>query len=186
MLSDVRTRAGHTLVELIAAVTIGALVAASSIALCSVGNVAVGKLLQRQWAWQEILASASLWATEVRGAGYDPSGMAGARVRVARSDTLAFSSDWNASGALLPTSGNPNERLEYVGAPGAWKRGVNGGPRLVLSRPFGMAFAYFDSLGGALGSPADPSSIRAFGAQLTISAGASPLVWTMALRAPPR
>lgn len=183
MLNDGRSRGGYTLIELIVGVTVGALVAGSAISLCNAANLAVGQLLSHQWAWQEIQAGAALWATEFRGAGYDPRETAGAGISVAQPDTLTFSSDWNASGAVLPTASNPNERLEYVGVANAWKRGVNGGPRLRFARPDSVAFAYRDSLGELLGQTPDPASIRIVDAEVTIDPGDTPLVWSIAVRA---
>jgi hypothetical protein len=155
-------QAGFTEVELIVSATVGLLVTGAAISLCWTGNRIVADLLESQRAWQETRSAATLLTAELRGAGYDPTSMADAGISRARAETLEFSADWNANGAVIPTAGNPSERLAYAVGPGTWKRGVNGGPRLPAAWPDSVSFRYFDGLGAELGVAPDPGSIRLF------------------------
>ena len=155
-----RKRAGFTEVELLVAATVGLFVTGAAISLCWTGNRMVADLLESQRAWQETRGAATLWTAELRGAGYDPTTTAGAGVNRARPETLEFSADWNASGAVIPTAGNPSERLAYALGAGTWKRGVNGGPRLPAAWPDSARFSYFDGSGADLGLAPDPAAIR--------------------------
>ena len=136
--------AGFTTMELLVAGTTGLLVTGAALALVHAGNRSVATLATLQSEWHHARAAASLWAAEWRGAGYDPTGASGAGLVRFAPETLEFSSDWNGDGALLPTSSNPNERLAWAAVPGAWKRGVNGGPRLVMARPESIRFVFRD------------------------------------------
>jgi hypothetical protein len=162
-------RAGFTVVELLVAATVGLFVTGAAISLCWTGNRIVAGLLESQRAWQETRAAATLWTAELRGAGYDPTSTAGAGVSRARPDTLEFSADWNASGAVTPTAGNPSERLAYALGVGAWKRGVNGGPRLPAAWPDSARFSYFDGLNADLGASPDPAAIRSVEARVFLA-----------------
>lgn len=157
-----RKQAGFTEIELLVAATVGLFVTGAAISLCWTGNRIVADLLESQRAWQETRSAATLLTAELRGAGFDPTSMAGAGVSRAGAETLEFSGDWNASGAIIPTAGNPNERLAYAVGPGTWKRGVNGGPRLPAAWPDSASFRYFDGFGAELGAAPDPSAIRLF------------------------
>lgn len=161
MLSRLR-QAGFTEIELLVAATVGLFVAGGAVSLCWTGNRIVADLLESQRAWQETRSAATLFTAELRGAGYDPTSIAGAGVSRARPETLEFSGDWNASGAVIPTAGNPSERIAYAVGPGTWKRGVNGGPRLPAAWPDSASFRYFDGLGAELGAVPDPGAIRLF------------------------
>jgi len=142
---------GYTSIELLVAMALGLVVTLAALLLCSSGNRLVARLTSSQRALQELLAAAELWRTEWRGAGHDPTGSAGAGIARATPETLEFSGDWNGDGALVPTDANPNERLAHALTVGAWRRGVNGGPRLPLAWPDSARFAYRDPLGLDLG-----------------------------------
>jgi hypothetical protein len=150
---------GFTTVEILVAMVAGLLVTGAALALCGVGNRLVASLAARQAAWSETRAVASLWALEWRGAGYDPTGAAGARIERLGATSMELSADWNGNGALTPTDPNPNERLAYLMEKGAWRRGVNGGPRLVAAWPDTAWFVYRDGEGREIGAP-DPSLAR--------------------------
>lgn len=152
--------AGFSVPELLVAALVGLIVTGAALALCTTGNRAIAALTAGQNAWSETRAIATLWAAEWRGAGYDPTGASGARVMRLAPDTIELAADWNANGALLPTDANPNERLAYALEPGAWRRGVNDGPRLVAAWPDEARFAFRDSAGGELGSAPDPARAR--------------------------
>lgn len=142
---------GFTAIEILLALTLGLVVTLAALALCSSGNRMVTDLIRAQHALQELLAAAELWRAEWRGVGHDPSGTAGAGISRASAETLEFSADWNGNGALLPTGSNPNERLAHALPPGAWRRGVNSGPRLPLAWPDSARFVYRDASGVDLG-----------------------------------
>jgi len=142
--------AGFTLVELLVAATLGILVSGAALGLCAVGNRAVARLVRAQDAWEATRAAEALWATEWRGAGFDPTGLAGAGMGPLGPETLAIQGDWNGDGALLPTATNPEERVEHVVGVGIWRRGVNAGPRLPAAWPDSGRFAYRDATGNPL------------------------------------
>lgn len=155
------------------AATTGLLLAGAALALCSAGNRAVAALVAHHAEWQEARVAAALWAAEWRGAGYDPAGTSGAAVSRLSPDTMEFAADWNGNGALQPTDANPNERLAYAAAPGAWRRGVNGGPRLPIARIEAPRFAFRDDGGRELPAEPDPGAARLAEARLRL-AGMSP------------
>lgn len=164
-----RPRAGFTTLELLVAAAAGLGVTAAGLALLASGNALVARSLAGREAWRQTEAAAGLWATEWRGAGYDPGGAAGAGVgRLAR-DTMEFTADWNGNGALEPTDSNPNERLAWAAASGAWKRGVNGGGRIAVATPGAVAFAFRDASGEDLG--AAPAASEAVVAEARVELG---------------
>lgn len=174
---------GTTTIELLVAMTTGLMITASAFALVVVGNRAATAVLDRQARWSHIRSAAALWASEWRGAGYDPTGTAGAEVTRIAAGTLEFAADWNADGALVPTGSNPNERLAYALRPGVWRRGVNGGPRLPLAWPDSATFVLRDSAGRALVEPFDPATailvdLRVRSGVLGSGAGGIEVVWT--------
>lgn len=156
----VTTCGGFTTIELLVAAVVGLLVTGATLALCAAGNRAVVSLAVSQAAWTETRAIAALWAAEWRGAGYDPTRAAGAGVGPIDGATIELGADWNGDGTLVPTESNPNERLVYAVGPGAWRRGVNGGPRVVAAWPDSAGFAYRDSAGADLGTTPEPSRAR--------------------------
>ena len=159
---------GTTSIELIVAAATGTLLAGAALALCAAGNRAVAALAAHQAEWQEARSAAALWAAEWRGAGYDPTGASGAGVIRLAPDTIEFSSDWNGDGALLPTASNPNERLAYAIAPGVFRRGINGGPRLAAAWPDSARFSFRDGAGADLGPWPDPATVRVAVARLAL------------------
>lgn len=181
-----RSRAGFTTAELLVAATVGMMITGSALALCHVGNRAVAALIGSQAAWQEARAAATLWTGEWRGAGYDPTGAAGAGIGRATAESLEFSADWNANGTLVPTDTNPSERLAWAAAPGVWRRGVNGGPRLPAAWPDSARFIYRDAAGADLGGAPDPAAVRVVEARLFLvsprGGRGTTAIWTAARR----
>ena len=170
------------------AATIGFVVTGAALALCSAGNRAVASLAASEAAWQESRAALTQWSADWRGSGYDPALVSGAAVTRLAPDTMELSADWNGDGTLLPTGSNPNERLSYAVAPGVFRRGVNGGPRLAAAWPDSALFRYRDRAGADLGSRPDPGAASIAVARLVLptSRGAPPPVaeWTVARRNP--
>lgn len=184
------TRAGRgfTTIEILVSLTLGLAVSMSALVLCSSGNRVVAGLIRSQASLQELLAAAEMWRGEWRGAGHDPTGSAGAGVSRATPETLEFSGDWNASGDLLPTASNPNERLAHALRPGEWRRGVNGGPRLPLAWPDSARFVYRDGTGADLGPRPDPDRIASVEVRALLGPpdGGLAVSWIATRRAAPR
>ena len=178
-------RDGITSIELLVAMTLGLVVTLAALLLCSSGNRLVARLTTSQRALQELLAAAELWRTEWRGAGHDPTGTSGAGISLATPESLEFSGDWNGDGALAPTDANPNERLAHALTVGAWRRGVNGGPRLPLAWPDSARFGYRDTLGLDLGPRPPPTRISVVEVAGFLEAGGScfAVEWAAARRA---
>ncbi|HKY61334.1 MAG TPA: hypothetical protein VJP59_10020 [Gemmatimonadota bacterium] len=176
---------GITSIEILVAMTLGLVVTLAALLLCSSGNRLVARLTTSQRALQELLAAAEMWRTEWRGAGHDPTGAAGAGIARATPETLEFSADWNGDGALVPTDANPNERLAHALTAGAWRRGVNGGPRLPLAWPDSARFAYRDRLGLDLGARPPVDRIAVVEAEGFLEAGGTgfAVTWAAARRA---
>jgi hypothetical protein len=170
------------------AAVVGLLVTGAALALCAVGNRAVASLVKSHAAWGETRAAAALWAAEWRGAGYDPAGGSGARVERLDLGAMDLSADWNGNGVLLPTDTNPNERLAYAVGPGVWRRGVNGGPRLLAAWPDSARFVYRDGQGRELESAPDPGLARIAEAHVRLPGGRRSATmevrWTAARRNP--
>jgi hypothetical protein len=150
------------------AATIGFVVTGAALALCAAGNRAVASIAASETAWQEARAALTQWAADWRGAGYDPASVSGAGVTRLVPDTMEFSADWNGDGALLPTASNPNERLAYAIAPGVFRRGINGGPRLAAAWPDSARFSFRDGAGADLGPWPDPATVRVAVARLAL------------------
>jgi hypothetical protein len=163
-----RSRAGTTTLELIVSATMGFVVTGAALALCAAGNRAVTRIAASEAAWQEARAVLTQWAADWRGAGYDPASGSGAGVTRLAPDTMEFSADWNGDGSLLPTGSNPNERLAYAIAPGVFRRGINGGPRLAAAWPDSARFSFRDGDGGDLGPAPLPSAVRIAAARLAL------------------
>lgn len=179
-------RVGFTTLELLVAATAGLVLTGAGLAILAASNRLVERSLAGREGWREAEAAAALWASEWRGSGYDPTGTAGASVARLAADTMEFTADWNGDGALVPTGSNPNERLAWAIADGAWKRGVNGGGRVVIAEPGGAVFAFVDAEGGEHASP-PPAAAALAEARLTLAgpAGATVRVrWAAARRNP--
>lgn len=182
------SKRGTTTLEFLVSATIGFIVTGAALALCSAGNRAVASLAASEAAWQESRAALTQWAADWRGSGYDPASGSGAAVTRLARDTMEFSADWNGDGFLLPTGSNPNERLSYAIAPGVFRRGINGGPRLAAAWPDSARFSYRTASGADLGSHPDPPAARVAVARLALPSprgGPPPVVeWVVARRNP--
>lgn len=154
------SRAGTSTLELVVSATIGLVVTGAALALCAAGNRAVARIAASEAAWQEARAVATQWAADWRGAGFDPAATSSAGVSRLAPDTMEFSADWNGDGAIVPTASNPNERLAYAIAPGVFRRGINGGPRIAAAWPDSARFSFLDDAGGDLGSSPLPAAVR--------------------------
>ena len=153
-------RAGTTTLELVVSATIGFVVTGAALALCAAGNRAVASIAAAEAAWQEGRAAVTQWAADWRGAGFDPAATSSAGVTRLTPDTMEFSADWNGDGAIVPTASNPNERLAYAIAPGVFRRGINGGPRIAAAWPDSARFSFLDQAGADLGPSPPPAAVR--------------------------
>ena len=188
MARSLRGSAGTTTLEFVVSAAVGLFVTGAALALCGAGNRAVAALGAAEASWQEARAAVTQWAADWRGAGYDPTALSGAGVGRLRPDTMEFSADWNGDGGLLPTGSNPNERLSYASAPGVFRRGINGGPRLPAAWPDSARFAFRDAAGSDLGPApfADAARVAVLRLALPNPRGGPPYVaeWTAARRNP--
>jgi hypothetical protein len=180
--------AGTTTLEFVVSATIGFFVTGAALTLCSAGNRAVARIAASEAAWQEARAALTQWAADWRGAGYDPAAGSGAAITRLAPDTMEFSADWNGDGALLPTASNPNERLAYATAPGVFRRGINGGPRVAAAWPDSARFAFRDGSGADLGPRPPPGAVRVAVARVALpnpGGGPAPIAeWAAARRNP--
>lgn len=183
-----RGSAGTTTLEFVVSATIGFIVTGAALALCAAGNRTVARIAASEAAWQEARAALTQWAADWRGAGYDPAYGSGAAVTRLAPDTMEFSADWNGDGALLPTASNPNERLAYATAPGVFRRGINGGPRVAAAWPDSARFVFRDGSGADLGPSPHPAAVRVAVARLALpnpGGGPPPVAeWAAARRNP--
>jgi hypothetical protein len=181
-------RAGTTTLELVVSLTIGFVVTGAALGLCAAGNRAVARIAAAEAAWQEARAAVTQWAADWRGAGFDPAATSGAGVTRLAPDTMEFSADWNGDGAILPTASNPNERLAYAIAPGVFRRGINGGPRIAAAWPDSGRFSFLDDAGTDLGPSPSPAAARTAVLRFALPDpdGAAPPVveWTASRRNP--
>jgi hypothetical protein len=181
-------RAGTSTLELVVSTTIGFVVTGAALALCAAGNRAVANVAAAEAAWQETRAAVTQWAADWRGAGYDPATTSTAGVTRLAPDTMEFTADWNGDGALLPTASNPNERLAYAIAPGVFRRGINGGPRIAAAWPDSARFTFLDDTGVEVGPRPPPAAVRTAVLRLALpdpDAAAPPVAeWAAARRNP--
>lgn len=181
-------RAGTTTLELVVSATIGFVVTGAALALCAAGNRAVADIAAAEAAWQEARAAVTQWSADWRGAGFDPVATSGAGVTRLGRDTMEFSADWNGDGAIVPTASNPNERLAYAIAPGVFRRGINGGPRIAAAWPDSGRFSFLDRAGADLGPSPAPAMVRTAVLRIVLPDpdGAAPPVaeWAAARRNP--
>lgn len=134
---------GFTLVELMVTLAMSGIIVAAVYSAYIIQQKTYhnqGQVVQMQ---QNIRAALELMSSEIRMAGYDPTGDAKARITNATPSQLAFSQDLNGNGKLVPatSAANPNENVVYgflaaddVGADGiadsgsaAFRRETNGG-----------------------------------------------------------
>lgn len=181
-------RRGTTTLELVVSLTIGFVVTGAALGLCVVGNRAVARIAAAEAAWQEARAAVTQWAADWRGAGFDPVATSGAGITRLAPDTMEFSADWSGDGAILPTASNPNERLAYAIAPGVFRRGINGGPRIAAAWPDSGCFSFLDEAGTDLGPNPSPAAVRTVVLRFALPGtdGAAPPVveWAAARRNP--
>ncbi len=108
---------GFTLVELMITLAMSGIIVAaiySAYIIQQKTYYTQGQVVEMQ---QNIRASLELMSSEIRMAGYDPTGKAGASITSATRTQLAFSQDLNGNGSLNPAAvspnDNPNENIAY-------------------------------------------------------------------------
>ncbi len=128
---------GFTLVELMIAVAITSLVSAALVWSYTKQQESYIRQELVTDLQQNIRAGVYLISQELRMAGYDPTGGAGAGITAATETSISFSQDLNNNGSLatLPVGANPNENivLSYNNLPsGNLTRRSNGGAAQIL------------------------------------------------------
>ncbi len=124
---------------------------------------------------QNLRAAMFMMTREIRMAGYDPTGEAGAEISTADQNNIQFSMDVTEDGAILPADG---ENITYVlydsdgdGNADALGRNTGGGLQLLAENIDALDFIYLDGGGAVLPTPVgNPASIRTV--QITLVARA--------------
>jgi type II secretory pathway component PulJ len=153
-----RNEAGHSLVELLIATALLALVMAATLSLLQSGLGASGWGSARVEAQQAARVALERMARELREAGYDPASVGIQAVVVAEPARVVFQRDLNGNGVIDPT----HERVTYVLRPGesTLRRDAGGGAQPIAENVRRFALAYFDARGVPTTDPPQIASIR--------------------------
>lgn len=168
---------GFTLIELLVGIAISGIVMAaiySAYDSQQKAHVTQQQVVDMQ---QNIRAAMYLMQSEIRMAGYDPTGNAGAKIIIADVGELRFQIDENEDGNPNPTSGtDPNEQIRYALTNDADGDGIANGSPCNLGREIwvgglqsvaedihaiGFAYAYDDDKNGQLDTSAGGNVIWA-------------------------
>ncbi len=104
---------GFTLVELMITLAMSGIIVAaiySAYIIQQKSYYTQGQVVEMQ---QNIRAGLEMMSSEIRMAGYDPGGKAGAAITTATQTQLAFSQDLNGNGSVAAVPANPNENIWY-------------------------------------------------------------------------
>lgn len=96
-----RTKLGFTIVEMLIAVVVAGVLGTALVRLFALQNQAYIRQNAGVLASQNARAGFDMLVREVRNAGYDPRGIAGASITSWASDSLGWTADLNADGDLL-------------------------------------------------------------------------------------
>jgi len=104
---------GFSLVEILVALAIAGIVTAAIYQAFQ--SQQKSYLVQDQVAemQQNLRAATDLMAREIRMAGYDPTGNAGATIQLAKESQISFTMDLNGNSKCPPSSSDPNESIAY-------------------------------------------------------------------------
>ena len=154
---------GFTIVELLVAMAIGLLVMTSIYSVYysqQKSYVAQEQVLAMQ---QNLRAGMTMLTRDIRMAGYDPTGNAGAGILAAAAGSLQVTMDLTEDGGL----GGTNENVTYLhydsdadGTNDALGRDTGGGSQMVAENIDALRFDYFDSNGAATAVPANIRSVQ--------------------------
>jgi type IV pilus assembly protein PilW len=153
-----RRPAGYSLVDLLVALAIAGGVMAATLTLLHLGLRAWLWWASRVEAQQSARYALERMASELREAGYDPTGAGIAPVVIADSTRVAFQRDFNGNGVVDPT----RERVTYLLRAGETilQRDAGGGAQPVINGVRAFRLTYLDREGAETTDPAAVVAIR--------------------------
>lgn len=151
-------QSGHSLVEVLVAMAVMALLMAATLSLLQSGLAAWGWGSGRVEAQQAIRVALERMGRELREAGYDPASAGIEAVVVAEPARVVLQSDFNGNGLIDPT----RERVTYVLRPGetTLRRDAGGGAQPIAEGVRRFDLLYFDKAGARTADPAQVASVR--------------------------
>jgi type IV pilus assembly protein PilW len=182
---------GYSSIELLVALAMSVIVTAaimSSLFAQQKVHITQGRILDMQ---QDLRSAIYLMGVDIKMAGYDPSGSAGATFLIANEAEIQFQIDRNGDGDFTeagpPVSSDPNELIRYAltndvdrngiadGTPCDLGRQVDNGALEVLAENIdALDFVYRDANGDILATPvANPQAISSVQVTLVARSGAT-------------
>lgn len=165
------TRSGFTLIELLIALALSGIVVGAIYSLYATQSrsyVAQDMVSEMQ---QNARVAMDMMSREIRMAGYDPTGTAGAGIVVAGPDYIQFTADLTDDGDVVDSKENIAYRLYDSGNDGDLDLGrISGGGRIqpVAENIENLIFVYDLTNGTTTSNPANPQHIRSL--QIAITA----------------
>ncbi|MBA7566410.1 hypothetical protein ES708_08101 [subsurface metagenome] len=165
---------GVTLIELLIAMAVGLVLLGAMYSVFTVQNKTFGTQEQIAEMQQNARAAMDLMTREIRMAGYDPLGSAGAGVVSAASDSINFTldiTDDNGTGSSNGDTGDSNENITYslYTIDGIQKLGrkskADAINQPVAEHVQSLAFQYWDANGG---TPATAADVRLIQVAITV------------------
>jgi len=153
-----RGQAGHSLVEMLVAMAVMALVMAATLSMLQAGLAASGWGTARIEAQQAVRIALERLARELRDAGYDPTSAGLGAVVVAEPARVVFVRDLNGNGVIDPT----HERVTWVLRAGetTLRRDAGAGAQPVAEGVRRFQLSYLDDEGAPTSEPARVVSVR--------------------------
>lgn len=157
-MTERRGQRGHSLVEVLVATAVMALLMAATLSILQSGLAASGWGSGRIEAQQAIRVALERMVREIREAGYDPAAAGVEAVIVAEPARIVFQRDLNGNGVIDPT----HERVTYLLRPGesTLRRDAGGGAQPIAEGVRRFVLAYFDVEGAPTTEPARIASVR--------------------------
>src|SRR5262245_40793356 len=151
-------QAGHSLVEMLVAAAVMALVMTATLSMLQAGLAASGWGSARVEAQQAVRVALERLARELRDAGYDPTSAGLGAVTVAEPRRIVFVRDLNGNGVIDPT----HERVTWVLRDGetTLRRDAGAGAQPVAEGVRRFQLAYLDEDGLSTSDPARVASVR--------------------------
>jgi type II secretory pathway component PulJ len=153
-----RAQAGHSLVEVLVAAAVMALLMTATLSILQSGLAAWGWGSGRVGAQQAIRAALERMGRELREAGYDPTSAGVLAVVVAEPTRIVFQRDLNGNGLIDPTQ----ERVTYLlrGGETTLRRDAGAGAQPIAEGVRRFVLLYFDRDGVPTTDPALIASVR--------------------------